>query len=55
MMLTINIADINPIGAISKVDLKKFIAYAKDAFELPVLQGYVLLTHPSFEITVVRS
>ncbi len=41
-MLTINIADINPIGAISKVDLKKFIAYAKDAFELPVLQGYVL-------------
>ncbi|KAI0825506.1 glutamine-dependent NAD(+) synthetase with GAT domain-containing protein [Irpex lacteus] len=34
-------ADINPIGAISKVDLKKFIAYAKDAFELPVLQGFL--------------
>lgn len=32
-------ADINPIGAISKVDLKKFIAYARDAFHLPVLQG----------------
>ncbi|KAI0683830.1 glutamine-dependent NAD(+) synthetase with GAT domain-containing protein [Cytidiella melzeri] len=34
-------ADINPIGAISKVDLKKFIAYARDAFELPVLQGFL--------------
>lgn len=30
-------ADINPIGAISKTDLKRFIAYAKDAFELPIL------------------
>lgn len=30
-------ADVNPIGAISKTDLKKFIAYAKDAFDLPVL------------------
>lgn len=35
-------ADINPIGAISKVDLKKFIAYAHDKFEMPVLQGYVV-------------
>ncbi|KAI0083838.1 glutamine-dependent NAD(+) synthetase with GAT domain-containing protein [Irpex rosettiformis] len=34
-------ADINPIGAISKVDLKRFIAYSKDAFELPVLQGFL--------------
>ena len=31
------VADVNPIGAISKTDLKKFIAYARDAFELPVL------------------
>ena len=30
-------ADVNPIGAISKTDLKKFIAYARDAFDLPVL------------------
>lgn len=31
-------ADVNPIGAISKTDLKKFIAYAKDAFDLPILK-----------------
>lgn len=36
-----HLADINPIGAISKTDLKKFIAYAKDAFDLPVLQELV--------------
>src|SRR4051812_17289290 len=31
------LADINPIGGISKTDLKKFIGYAKDAFNLPIL------------------
>ena len=31
-------ADINPIGAISKTDLKKFIAYAETAFNLPILK-----------------
>jgi len=31
-------ADINPIGGISKTDLKKFIAYAEHAFDLPILQ-----------------
>ncbi|OCB85527.1 glutamine-dependent NAD synthetase with GAT domain-containing protein [Sanghuangporus baumii] len=34
-------ADINPIGGISKTDLKKFIAYARDAFELPVLTEFL--------------
>ncbi|KAH8116491.1 glutamine-dependent NAD synthetase with GAT domain-containing protein [Phellopilus nigrolimitatus] len=34
-------ADINPIGGISKTDLKKFIAYAKDAFELPILTNFL--------------
>ncbi|KAK7687710.1 glutamine-dependent NAD(+) synthetase [Cerrena zonata] len=34
-------ADVNPIGAISKTDLKKFIAYAKDSFELPVLAEFL--------------
>ena len=34
-------ADINPIGGISKTDLKRFIAYARDAFDLPVLTTYV--------------
>ena len=35
-------ADVNPIGAISKTDLKKFIAYARHAFDLPVLTECVL-------------
>ena len=30
-------ADINPIGGISKIDLKKFLNYAKDKFNLPIL------------------
>jgi len=34
-------ADINPIGAISKTDLKKFIAYAKDSFDLPILVNFL--------------
>ncbi|KAL5512968.1 QNS1 [Sanghuangporus vaninii] len=34
-------ADINPIGGISKTDLKKFIAYARDAFELPILAEFL--------------
>ncbi|OCH85262.1 glutamine-dependent NAD(+) synthetase with GAT domain-containing protein [Obba rivulosa] len=34
-------ADVNPIGAISKTDLKKFIAWARDAFDLPVLTGFL--------------
>ncbi|KAK0457751.1 uncharacterized protein EV420DRAFT_1547161 [Desarmillaria tabescens] len=33
-------ADINPIGGISKTDLKKFIAYARDSFDLPILDKY---------------
>ena len=40
--LTNRAADVNPIGAISKTDLKKFIAYARDAFDLPVLTECVL-------------
>ena len=34
-------ADINPIGGISKTDLKKFIAYAQTDFNLPILKRYV--------------
>jgi len=34
-------ADLNPIGAISKVDLKRFIAWAEPNFELPVLKEYL--------------
>ncbi|KAH7924291.1 glutamine-dependent NAD(+) synthetase with GAT domain-containing protein [Leucogyrophana mollusca] len=34
-------ADINPIGGISKTDLKKFIAYARDAFDMPILTSFL--------------
>ena len=34
-------ADINPIGGISKTDLRAFIAYATECFQLPALAGYL--------------
>ncbi|KAK0528643.1 glutamine-dependent NAD(+) synthetase [Tilletia horrida] len=34
-------ADVNPIGGISKTDLKRFIAYAQTAFDLPVLEKFL--------------
>ncbi|KAK4700305.1 hypothetical protein P7C70_g5945, partial [Phenoliferia sp. Uapishka_3] len=34
-------ADVNPIGAISKTDLKRFIAYAEGAFNLPILAEFL--------------
>jgi len=34
-------ADINPIGGISKTDLKRFITYARDAFDLPILSSFL--------------
>lgn len=34
-------ADINPIGGISKTDLKAFIAYAQGAFDLPILESFL--------------
>ncbi|SJL03478.1 related to QNS1-Glutamine-dependent NAD Synthetase [Armillaria ostoyae] len=34
-------ADINPIGGISKTDLKKFIAYAQDSFDMPILAKFL--------------
>ena len=40
-------ADINPIGGISKTDLKRFIAYAKDTMALPILEKWVSV-HPGF-------
>jgi len=35
-------ADINPIGGISKSDLRRFIAYAQLAFGMPILARYQL-------------
>lgn len=42
-------ADINPIGGISKTDLKRFIAYARDNFDLPILDSFLTAT-PTAEL-----
>ncbi|KAL7753968.1 glutamine-dependent NAD(+) synthetase [Sorochytrium milnesiophthora] len=34
-------ADVNPIGGISKTDLRSFIGWAQDAFDLPLLDGFL--------------
>ncbi len=42
-------ADINPIGGISKVDLKMFLDHARENMELPLLQGFLDAT-PTAEL-----
>jgi len=42
-------ADINPIGGISKTDLKKFLALARNRFSLPVLES-ILSAPPTAEL-----
>ncbi|CAI6327155.1 unnamed protein product [Periconia digitata] len=42
-------ADINPIGSISKVDLKKFLAWAESEFSLPILHEFLDAT-PTAEL-----
>ncbi|KAL9098268.1 MAG: hypothetical protein Q9163_006046 [Psora crenata] len=42
-------ADINPIGGISKTDLKKFIAWACTNFDLPILKDFLAAT-PTAEL-----
>lgn len=42
-------ADVNPIGGISKTDLKRFIAYARDNFDLPILDSFLTAT-PTAEL-----
>ena len=42
-------ADINPIGSISKTDLKRFIAWARDHFGLPILDSFLHAT-PTAEL-----
>ncbi|KAJ6261440.1 hypothetical protein Dda_4110 [Drechslerella dactyloides] len=42
-------ADINPIGGISKTDLKRFIAYARDQFGIPILHDFLTAT-PTAEL-----
>ncbi|KAJ1725878.1 glutamine-dependent NAD(+) synthetase, partial [Coemansia biformis] len=42
-------ADLNPIGSISKSDLRRYIAYARDHMELSVLDAFLHAT-PSAEL-----
>lgn len=42
-------ADINPIGGISKTDLKKFLLYAREAFHLPIV-GDIVEAPPTAEL-----
>lgn len=42
-------ADINPIGSISKTDLKRFIAWAAKEFNLPILEDFINAT-PTAEL-----
>ena len=34
-------ADLNPIGSISKTDLKSFIAWASNSFDMPILEEFI--------------
>ena len=47
-------ADINPIGGISKTDLKKFISWAKENFALPILDKF-LTAVPTAELEPITS
>lgn len=47
-------ADLNPIGSISKVDLKKFIAWATHSFDLPILDGFLYAT-PTAELEPITA
>jgi NAD+ synthase (glutamine-hydrolysing) len=42
-------ADLNPIGSISKLDLKRFIKYAETEFKMPILQEFIDAT-PTAEL-----
>ncbi|KAF2735300.1 glutamine-dependent NAD(+) synthetase with GAT domain-containing protein [Polyplosphaeria fusca] len=47
-------ADINPIGSISKTDLKRFIRWAQTAFDLPILEEFLDAT-PTAELEPITS
>ncbi|KAL6871195.1 NAD+ synthase [Trichoderma novae-zelandiae] len=42
-------ADLNPIGSISKSDLKRFIAWASKSFDMPILEDFIHAT-PTAEL-----
>lgn len=47
-------ADINPIGSISKTDLKRFIRWACNEFSLPILEEFIEAT-PTAELEPITS
>jgi NAD+ synthase (glutamine-hydrolysing) len=47
-------ADINPIGSISKTDLKRFIRWATTEFDLPILEEFINAT-PTAELEPITS
>ncbi|GFG16685.1 glutamine-dependent NAD(+) synthetase [Aspergillus udagawae] len=47
-------ADLNPIGSISKVDLEKFIAWARDSLDLPILHEFLAAT-PTAELEPITA
>ncbi|RSH79056.1 glutamine-dependent NAD(+) synthetase [Apiotrichum porosum] len=47
-------ADVNPIGGISKTDLKRFIAYAEVEFDMPILRSF-LDAVPSAELIPIEN
>ncbi|ROT43738.1 glutamine-dependent NAD(+) synthetase [Sodiomyces alkalinus F11] len=47
-------ADINPIGSISKVDLKRFIAWAAKNFDMPILEDFIHAT-PTAELEPITA
>ncbi|KAK3210283.1 hypothetical protein GRF29_44g2234228 [Pseudopithomyces chartarum] len=47
-------ADINPIGSISKTDLKRFVRWAATSFELPILDEFVDAT-PTAELEPITA
>ncbi|TPX77966.1 hypothetical protein CcCBS67573_g00745 [Chytriomyces confervae] len=47
-------ADVNPIGGISKKDLKGFVEHSKDAFDLPILHEFLHAT-PTAELEPISA
>ncbi|KAJ3342315.1 glutamine-dependent NAD(+) synthetase [Entophlyctis luteolus] len=47
-------ADVNPIGGISKTDLKGFVQHSLDAFNLPILHEFLYAT-PTAELEPLRA
>lgn len=46
-------ADINPIGGISKTDLRMFMNYAKDEFGIPII-GEIITAPPTAELEPLK-